>query len=103
QAVNTDKDIVKYGDLYYMCFQGVWFMSKSASGPWEGANSIPQQVYTIPSSSPVHHVTYVTVEDDDDDDEWVTFAAAAGYTGMMMACGCMVWGSGLFLPPFWGT
>ena len=27
QAVNTDKDIVKFGDLYYMCFQGVWFVS----------------------------------------------------------------------------
>src|SRR5262249_60727951 len=22
QAVNTDKDIIKVGDLYYMCFQG---------------------------------------------------------------------------------
>ena len=30
QAVNTDKDIVKHGDLYYMCFQGVWFMSRAA-------------------------------------------------------------------------
>ncbi len=35
RAVNTDKDIIKVGDLYYMCFQGVWFMSKSATGPWE--------------------------------------------------------------------
>ena len=26
RAVNTDKDIIKVGDLYYMCFQGVWFM-----------------------------------------------------------------------------
>ena len=33
QVVNTDKDIVKYGDLYYMCFQGVWFMSRAADGP----------------------------------------------------------------------
>ena len=30
RAVNTDKDIIKVGDLYYMCFQGVWFMSTSA-------------------------------------------------------------------------
>jgi hypothetical protein len=101
QAVNTDKDIVKYGDLYYMCFQGVWFMSKSASGPWEVANSIPQQVYTIPSSSPVHHVTYVTVEDDDDDDEWVTFAYVAAYTGLMIGWGCAMWGSGWYYPPYY--
>ena len=30
RATNTDKDIFKVGDLYYMCFQGVWFMSQSA-------------------------------------------------------------------------
>ena len=48
QAVNTDKDIVKFGDLYYMCFQGVWFMSRAATGPWEVASTIPQEIYTIP-------------------------------------------------------
>ena len=96
QAVNTDKDIVKYGDLYYMCFQGVWFMSRAATGPWEVASSIPQEVYTIPASSPVHHVTYVTVEDDDDNDEWVTFAYVAAYTGLMIGWGCAVWGSGWY-------
>ena len=53
QAVNTDKDIVKHGDLYYMCFQGVWFMSRAATGPWEVATTIPQEIYTIPASSPV--------------------------------------------------
>ena len=69
--MNTDKDIFKFGDLYYMCFQGVWFMSASApTGPWEVADSVPQEIYRFPSSSPAHHVTYVTVEEDNDDD-WV--------------------------------
>ena len=45
-----------------MCYQGVWFVGKSASGPWEVANSVPQQIYQIPVSSPAHHVTYVTVK-----------------------------------------
>ena len=101
RAVNTDKDVFKVGDLYYMCYQGVWFVGKAASGPWEVASSVPQEIYQIPVSSPSHHVTYVTVEDDDDD-EWVTFAAAAGYTGMMVAWGCTVWGSGWYYPPYWG-
>jgi hypothetical protein len=102
RAVNTDKDVFKVGDLYYMCYQGVWFVGKGASGPWEVASSVPEQIYQIPVSSPAHHVTYVTVEDDDD--EWVTFAAAAGYTGMMVAWGCTVWGSGYYYPPYigWG-
>jgi hypothetical protein len=100
RAVNTDKDVFKVGDLYYMCYQGVWFSSKAASGPWEVASSVPQEIYQIPVSSPSHHVTYVTVEDSDD--EWVTYAAAAGYTGMMVAWGCTVWGSGWYYPPYWG-
>jgi hypothetical protein len=100
RAVNTDKDVFKVRDAYYMCFQGVWFTSKSANGPWEVASSVPQEIYQIPISSPSHHVTYVTVEDNDVD--WVVYAAAAGYTGMMIAWGCAVWGSGYYYPPYWG-
>ena len=74
RAVNTDKDVFKVGESYYMCYQGVWFVGKSATGPWEVATSVPEQIYQIPVSSPSHHVTYVTIEDDDDDD-WVVYAA----------------------------
>jgi hypothetical protein len=101
RAVNTDKDVFKVGDSYYMCYQGVWFVGKAANGPWQVAESVPEAIYQIPVSSPAHHVTYVTVEQDNDDD-WVVFAAAAGYTGMMVAWGCTVWGSGWYYPPYWG-
>jgi hypothetical protein len=100
RAVNTDKDVFKVADAYYMCYQGVWFVGKTASGPWEVASSVPQEIYQIPVSSPANHVTYVTVEESNDD--WVTFAAAAGYTGMMVAWGCTVWGTGWYYPPYWG-
>ena len=33
-------------------------------------------------------------------DEWVTFAYAAGYTGLMIGWGCAVWGSGWYYPPY---
>jgi hypothetical protein len=99
QAVNTDKDIIKFGDLYYMCFQAVWFISKTPTGPWEVATSIPQEIYSIPTSSSLNHVTYVTIEEDNDD-EWVTFAYVAAYTGMMIGWGCVVWGSGWYYPPY---
>jgi hypothetical protein len=100
RATNTDKDIFKIGTLYYMCFQGVWFASTAPSGPWEVTGSVPEQIYEIPVSSPSHHVTYVTVEDDDD--EWVVYAAAAAYTGVMVAWGCAVWGTGYYYPPYIG-
>ena len=68
RAVNTDKSIIKVGDMYYMCFEGVWFMGSSPNGPWTVASKVPGEIYEIPISSPAHTVTYVTVEDDDDDD-----------------------------------
>ena len=43
----------------------------------------------------------MTVEDDDDD-EWATFATAAIYTGVMVAWGCAVWGTGYYYPPYYG-
>lgn len=102
RAVNTDKDIIKVGDLYYMCYQGIWFMANTPKGPWTIASSVPPEVYEIPVSSPAHSVTYVTIEqDDNDDDEWVTYAAAAGYTGLMVGWGCAVWGTGWYYPPYY--
>jgi hypothetical protein len=98
-AVNTDKDILKVGDLYYMCFQGVWFTSKSAEGPWAVTGTVPKEIYEIPVSSPVYNVTYVTVEEDDDDA--VVFATTLVFTGMMVAWGCAVWGSGWYYPPYY--
>ena len=53
RAVNTDKDIIKVGDVDYMCFQAVWFMSKSATGPWEVATTVPKEIYNIPAT-PLH-------------------------------------------------
>src|SRR5262249_45054164 len=43
RAVNTDKDIIKVGADYYMCYEGVWFMSHSAKGPWEVTSSVPKE------------------------------------------------------------
>ena len=48
RAVNTDKDILKVGDLYYMCFQGVWFMSRTPTGPWKVTGEVPKAIYEIP-------------------------------------------------------
>ena len=98
RAVNTDKDIFKVGDLYYMCFQGVWFMSRAATGPWAVTGDVPAAIYTIPVSSPSYPVTYVTVQESSNDS--VEFATAAAFTGAMIAFGCVVWGTGYYYPPY---
>ena len=100
RAVNTDKDIIKVGDLYYMCFDGVWFMSTAATGPWKVTGDVPKEIYEIPVSSPSYPVTYVTVQESSDDA--VVYATAAAFTGAMIAFGCVVWGTGYYYPPYYG-
>jgi len=101
-ATNTQDKVVKIGDLYYLCFQGVWFMSTTASGPWKACDSVPKEIYTIPASSPVYNVTYVTVSNPTP--TTVEASYTAGYTGAfvvgMAAGACVVWGTGWYYPPY---
>jgi hypothetical protein len=105
-AVNTDSKVIKVGDLYYLCFQGVWFMSRGSNGPWETASSIPGSIYKIPSSSPVYNVTYVKVYESTP--QTVTCGYTAGYMGTFvlgMAVGATIaYGTGYHYPPYvyWG-
>jgi hypothetical protein len=98
RAVNTDKDVIQVGSMYYLCIQGVWFVSPQPRGPWVVATTVPTQIYLIPVSSPAHHVTYVTIVESTA--TTVTFATAAGYSGLTIAWGCAVWGTGWYYPPY---
>jgi hypothetical protein len=100
-AVNTDKDVFEVDDVYYMCYQGVWFIADAPAGPWSVAEHVPPAIYQIPPSSPAYNVTFVTVEADDDPN-WVEFSATAAYTGLMIGWGCAVWGTGYYYPPYVG-
>jgi hypothetical protein len=99
RAVNTDKEIIKAGESYYLCYQGIWFVATNATGPWTLAEEVPPEIYQIPASSPSHSVTYVTVEQKSSD--WVTYAAYGGYMGVMIGWGCAVWGTGWYYPPYY--
>ena len=50
-----------------------------------------------PRQLPAHSVIYVIVQESNNDS--VEFATAASFTGMMVAWGCVVWGSGYYYPP----
>src|SRR5580704_8962891 len=102
-ASNTQDKVIKVGDLYYLCFQGVWFMSTTPSGPWKTADSVPKEIYTIPSSSPVYNVTYVTQTTTSSGE--TEASSTAGYLGMFIigvAVGATVaYGSGYYYPPYY--
>src|SRR5207249_3966129 len=98
-ATNTPDKVIKVGDVYYLCLQGVWFMSPNSQGPWTTCTSVPQEIYSIPPSSPVYNVTYVTQTANPDNT--VTASYTAGYlgtfilgaaTGAILADGSGYWG-----------
>src|SRR5436309_8827881 len=98
-ATNTPDKVIKVGDVYYLCLQSVWFMSPNAQGPWTTCTSVPQEIYSIPPSSPVYNVTYVTQTANPDNT--VTASYTAGYlgtfilgaaTGAILADGSGYWG-----------
>jgi hypothetical protein len=101
-ATNTESKVILADEKYYLCYQGVWFVSSSSSGPWKTADVIPASIYSIPPSSPVYNVTYVTVVDPTP--TTVTASYTSGYTGvfiMGMAVGAaVVYGSGYYYPPY---
>jgi hypothetical protein len=103
-ATNTPDKVIQVGDVYYLCLQGVWFMSTTPQGPWTTASSVPQVIYTIPPSSPVYNVTYVTQVTTSDGN--VQSSYTAGYLGTFVlgaAVGAIVTsGTGYYYPPYIG-
>jgi uncharacterized membrane protein YgcG len=103
-ATNTPDKVIQVGDVYYLCLQGVWFMSATAQGPWTTAASVPQVIYTIPPSSPVYNVTYVTQVINSSG--YIESSYTAGYLGafvMGAAVGAIVAsGTGYYYPPYIG-
>src|SRR2546423_2519469 len=103
-ATNTTDKVIKVGDVYYLCLQGVWFMCPNATGPWTTCTSVPQDIYTIPSSSPVYNVTYVTQSTTPEGT--VQSSYTAGYLGTFItgaAVGAILAsGTGYYYPPYYG-
>src|SRR5947207_1878530 len=101
-ATNTRDKVIQLEGIYYLCLQGVWFMAPAPNGPWTTCMSVPQEIYTIPPSSPVYNVTYVTQSANSDGT--VQSSYTAGYLGAFVlgaATGAIIAnGSGYYYPPY---
>jgi hypothetical protein len=99
-ANNTSAGVVKVSDESYYCVEaGVWFKAPSAQGPWLVTDAVPEQIYDIPPSSPLHNVTYVKVYDSTPDVVHVGYTP--GYYGTVVSASTMtvVYGTGWYYPP----
>jgi len=101
-ATNTRDKVIELEGTYYLCLQGVWFMAPTPTGPWSTCMSVPKEIYTIPASSPVYNVTYVTQTTNPDGT--VQSSYTAGYLGGFIlgaTTGAIVaTGSGYWWPPY---
>jgi len=101
-ASNTPAKVIKVEQRYYLCSQGVWFDSAAPGGPWQTTVVVPQVIYTIPPSSPVYNVTYVTQQVTTVGTVQASYTA--GYLGVFIAgaaLGAIVaQGNGYYYPPY---
>jgi len=103
-ATNTADKVIKVGGEYYLCLQGVWFTCPYPDGPWLTAKSVPKEIYSIPPSSPVYNVTYVTQTTSPEGS--IQSSYTAGYVGTFIAGAAvgaiLASGTGYYYPPYYG-
>ncbi|MFY9550927.1 MAG: autotransporter, partial [Thermoanaerobaculia bacterium] len=102
-AVNSPTPVVRVSATsYYAVQSGVWFTGDSPYGPWFVATAVPPVIYTIPTASSIHYVTYVRVYRYDPTYVWVGYTP--GYLGTCYSpWGTVVYGTGWYYRPWIGT
>ena len=101
-AANCSTPVVCEGSVYYGCEDGVWFTCANPIGPWVCADAVPAAIYAIPTSCPIHYVTFVRIYKSTP--EFVYTGYTPGYFGTCVSQdGCVVWGSGYRSRPWVGT
>jgi hypothetical protein len=99
-AVNAQLPVILAGTNYFALDNGVWFEAASPTGPWQVAAEVPEEIYTIPPSSPVYYATYARVYQATEDEVEVGYTP--GYTGAYEDDGTVVYGTGWNYEPWCG-
>jgi hypothetical protein len=101
-AVNSQAPVIGAGAAgYYALQNGVWFSAPAPTGPWVAATEVPAEIYRIPSSSPLHYVTYVSIYGTHGDEVYVGYTP--GYYGTVVSDGVVVYGTGYPCSSWTGT
>ncbi|MBK7675495.1 MAG: carbohydrate-binding family V/XII [Candidatus Accumulibacter sp.] len=102
-VVNASVPIIQVDrKAYYAVQAGVWFRAPALTGPWVVATSVPAVIYTIPSNSPLHYVTYVHVYGASSEVAYVGYTP--GYLGTVVSPdGVVVYGTGYNYTPWIGS
>lgn len=94
---NATVPIVAQGRDLYACQYAVWFHATDPKGPWQVATSLPEDIYRIPSRSPVFHLSFVRLVSSDERSS--TFGYTGGYQNLFVRDGVAIYGTGFPHPP----
>ena len=97
-AENTGSTVLKSGKQYYLVEDAVWYVGPSPTGPWDVAESRPDDVDDIPPESPVYNVKYVYIYDTTPEVVYVGYTP--GYTGSYVYHTTIVYGTGWYYRPW---
>jgi hypothetical protein len=97
-AENTGFTVIQSGSKYYVVEDAVWYVSSSATGPWDVAESRPDEIGSIPSESPVYNVKYVYIYETTPEVVYVGYTP--GYTGSYVYHTTVVYGTGWYYRPW---
>ena len=101
RAVNASVPIVRSGDAYYALKAGIWFSAAQPAGPWSVATAVPDAIYSIPATSPIHFVTFVRIYGATPNAVFEGYTP--GYLGAITAQGgTVVYGTGYNYKPWIG-
>ena len=100
RASNSGYEIFLYQGVFYLCYEGAWYQSDNAEGPWTPAFRVPDEVYKIPASSPSYPVTQVQVASSSSSSV-IYVASSSYYSGIYSYYGMPVYGTGWYYPPYY--
>ncbi len=94
---NATIPALSHAGVLYACHHAVWFRAERPEGPWVVADSLPEEIYRIPSRSAAFHLSFVRLLESDS--ETVTFGYTGGYKNTFVHEGTVVYGTGFSHPP----
>jgi hypothetical protein len=101
EAENASTSVLYIKKRFYACDNAVWYESDDSMGPWKVCDKVPEEVSSIPPSSPNYNVTYVMVYDHTPDVVYVGYTP--GYIGCYVYGPTVIYGTGYVYQPWYGT
>ena len=91
-GLNTDAQVVAAAGRFYLCDQGVWYVTEDANGPWRVSDVRPPGLDALEPSCPIYNLRFVDIYGVTPD--MVTAGYLPGYLGYYPCRGTVVYGSG---------